>query len=216
MARLSPDGAWVILEGEPVGSNRMLLYRLALSGGSPQLIFPVEDLTQFWCTNRASNFCVLGRPDPQKNDLAISAFDPMIGKEKDLIRIPVEPGTNASVGMDYAWQISPDGSWIGIAKRHGNTIRLIPLGKDQARTITINGHSDIMDFHWSVDSRGLFVSSVGPDGAALLHVELDGKAQPIWLQPQMVSFWAFSSPDARHLVISGESRETSVWMVSNF
>jgi Tol biopolymer transport system component len=216
MARLSPDGAWVILEGEPVGSNRMLLYRVALSGGSPQLIFPVEDLTQCWCTNRAGNFCVLGRPDPQKSELAISAFDPMVGKEKELIRIPVEPGTNASVGMDYAWQISPDGSWIGIAKRHGNTIRLIPLGNERPRTITVTGHSDIIDFHWSVDSRSLFVSCVGPDGGALLHVELDGRAQPIWLQPQMISFWAFSSPDARHLAISGESREASVWMISNF
>ena len=70
MARLSPDGAWVILEGEPLGSNRMLLYRVAISGGNPQLIFPVEDLTQFWCTNQAGNVCVLGRPDPHNNELA--------------------------------------------------------------------------------------------------------------------------------------------------
>jgi hypothetical protein len=215
MARLSPDGAWIILEGEPVGSNRMLLYRVAISGGVPQLIFPVEDLTQFWCTNRTGNFCVLGRPDPRKNELAISSFDPLIGKEKDLIRVPLEPGTDAGVGMDYAWQISPDGSWIGIARRHGHTIRLIGLGKDHSRTININGHSDVTDLNWSVDSRSLFVSNGGPAGATLLHVDLDGKAQIIWRQPQTISFWGFSSPDARHLAISGESRETSVWMISN-
>ena len=107
MARLSPDGAWVILEGEPVGSNRMMLYRVSLSGGIPELLFPVEDLTQCWCTNRAANFCVLGRPDPQKNELAISSFDPLIGNQKELVRIPLEPGTDAGVGMDYAWQVSP-------------------------------------------------------------------------------------------------------------
>jgi serine/threonine protein kinase/Tol biopolymer transport system component len=216
MARLSPDGAWVVLEGEPAGLSKMALYRVAITGGIPQLLFPVEGLTQCWCTNQAANFCVLGRPDPHKNELVISSFDALIAKEKDLMRIALEPGTDAGVGMDYAWQISPDGSWIGIAKRHGNTIRLVPLGKDQARTININGYSDLTDLNWAVNSRSLFVSSVGPGGATLLHVDLDGNAQPIWRQPQTTSFWGFSSPDARHLAISGESRETSVWMISNF
>jgi hypothetical protein len=64
--------------------------------------------------------------------------------------------------MDYAWQISPDGSWIGIAKRHGGTIRLIPLGKDRARTININGYSSLTDLSWAVDSRSFFVSSARP------------------------------------------------------
>ena len=216
LARMSPDGAWVLVEGEPVGSNRMMLYRVAIAGGTLEPIFSVKDLTACWCTNRAGNFCVLGRPDPRNNELAISSFDPIIGKEKDLIRIPLEPGTDAGVGMDYAWQISPDGSWIGIAKRNGNTIRLIPLGKDEARTVIINGYSGLTDLSWAIDSRSLFVSSVGLDGATLLHVELDGKAQSIWRQPQTTSFSGLSSPDARHLAISGASRETSVWMISNF
>jgi Tol biopolymer transport system component len=216
LARLSPDGAWLIAEGEPVGSNRMLLYRIAISGGVPQLLFPVEDLTQSWCTNRAAGFCVLGRPNPHSNELAISSFDPLSGREKDLTRIPLEPGTDGGVGMDYAWQISPDASWIGIAKRLGNTIRLIPLGNQPAKTIHIHGYSGLTDFSWAVDSRSLFVSNVGPDGAALLHVDLGGHSEPIWQNPQITSLSTFSSPDAHHLAISGESRETSVWMISNF
>jgi len=90
------------------------------------------------------------------------------------------------------------------------------LGINLYRTININGYSDLTDLSWAVDSRSLFVSSVGPDGGTLLRVDLDGKTQPIWLQRQMTSFLGFSSPDARHLAISGESRETSVWMISNF
>jgi serine/threonine protein kinase/Tol biopolymer transport system component len=216
MARLSPDGAWVIVEGESTGPYKMALYRVAIAGGLPQLLLPVDGLTQYWCTNQAANFCVLGRPDTHKNELVISTFDPLIAKEKDLMRIALEPGTDAGVGMDYAWQISPDGSWIGIANRHGNTIRLLPLGKNQARTININGYSDVADFSWAVNSQSLFVSSMGPGGATLLHVDLDGNAQPLWLQPQTTSFWGFPSPDARHLAISSESRETSVWMIGNF
>jgi len=216
MARLSPDGAWLVIEGEPSGPGNMALYRLPVRGGISQLLFPVEGLTQYWCTGKTANFCVLGRSDPGKHELAISSFDPLSATQKDLLRIPLEPGTDARVGLDYAWQISPDGSWIAIAKRHGNTIRLVPLGEDQARAITVNGHSDLIDLNWAVSSRSLFVSSLGPGGAALLHVDLEGNAQTIWSQPQTTSFWGFSSPDARHLAISSESRETSAWMISNF
>jgi hypothetical protein len=148
--------------------------------------------------------------------LAISSFDPLSAKQKYLLRIPLEPGTDAGVGLDYAWQISPDGAWIAIAKRHENTIRLMPLGKDHARTITINGYSDLIDLNWAVNSRSFFVSSLGPAGAILLHVDLNGNAEPVWQQPQTTSFWGFSSPDARHLAIASESRETNVWMISNF
>ena len=216
MARLSPDGAWVILEGESTGSLKMALYRMPITGGVPQLLFPLEGLTQCWCTNQAAKFCVLGRPDPHKNELVISSFDPLIAREKDLTRIALDPGTNATVGMDYAWQISPDGSWIAIARRHGNTIQMVPLGKNEIRMIRVNGYSDLTDLSWAVDSRSLFVSNVGPDGASLLHVDFDGKAQPIWRQPQTTAFWGLSSPDGRHLAIGEESRETSVWMMSNF
>jgi hypothetical protein len=80
----------------------------------------------------------------------------------------------------------------------------------------VNGYADLMDLNWAVNSRSLFVSSLGPDGATLLHVDLEGNAQPVWLQPQATSFWGFPSPDARHLAISSESRETSAWMISNF
>src|SRR5215471_4589144 len=112
----------------------MFLYRIAITGGPPELLFPVEDLTQSWCTNRAAGFCVLGRPDPRSHELAISSFDPLSGREKDLTRIPLEAGTDAGIGMDYAWQISPDASWIAMAKKPGNTIRLIPLGNQRAKT----------------------------------------------------------------------------------
>jgi Tol biopolymer transport system component len=216
LARMSPAGASLVVEGEPSGQGDMALYRVLMGGGSSQLLFHVNGLTQYWCTGKTANFCVMGRSDPVKHELAISSFDPLSARQKDLLRIPLEPGTDAGVGLDYSWQLSPDGLWIAIAKRHGNTIRLVPLGENQARKITVNGYADLMDLNWAVNSRSLFVSSLGPDGATLLHVDLEGNAQPVWLQPQATSFWGFPSPDARHLAISSESRETSAWMISNF
>jgi Tol biopolymer transport system component len=215
MAQLSPGGASLVVEGETTGSFEMGFYRVGLTGGAPRLLFHVDGLTQYWCANKAAGFCVLGRPDPGKNELAISSFDPLGGDPKDLLRIPIEPGTDAGVGLDYAWQISPDGSWIAIMKRRGNLIRLAPLGKNQARTITINGYSDLLDLSWAANSRSLFVSSLAPGGATLLHVDLDGNAEPVWQQARATSFRGFSSPDSRHLALASETLETNVWMIGN-
>jgi len=59
--------------------------------------------------------------------LVVASLDPLGAREKELLRIPLEPGSSADVGGDYAWQLSPDGSRIGIVKRHENQIRLVPL-----------------------------------------------------------------------------------------
>ena len=216
MARLAPDGDSLFVEGEPRGPGNMALYRVPISGGSSRMLFSVEGLTQYWCTDKTANFCVLGRPDPSTHSLVISWFDPLSAVPRDLVRILLEPGTDAGVGLDYAWQLSPDGSWIAIAKRHGNSIRLVPLRHNGTRTISVNGCSDLIDLNWDVSSRSFFISSIGPDGAKLLHVDLQGNAQPIWRQAGTTSLWGFSSPDASHLAISSESRETSVWMISSF
>ena len=120
------------------------------------------------------------------------------------------------MGEDYAWQLSPDGSRIGIARRHENQIRLVPLDGGPAEIVTIKGYSDLQDLFWAMDSQSLFVSTGGPGGATLLHVDLNGHAQPIWQRPQTSWTWGFPSPDGRHLAIVADSSEANVWMISNF
>jgi serine/threonine protein kinase len=216
VARLSPNGAWILLEGKPTGSHEIALYRVDLRGGAPQLLFNTETFVQFWCTNKAANFCVFGRPSAGKNELVIVAFDPLNGPGKELVRIPIEPGSSADIGFDYWWQISPDGSQIGVVKRHGNQIRLVPLGGGQTRRITIKGYSDLLDLNWASDSQSMFVSTLEPGGATVLHVDLNGAAQPVWHQPQSAFTWGLPSPDRRHLAILGSNSEANVWMIGNF
>ena len=104
----------------------MDLFRVPISGGIPELLFPVDGLTQYCAPTKVPTFVSWGGRIQTKNELAISSFDPLSANQKDLLRVPLDPGTNAGVGLDYAWQISPDGSWIGIAKRHEIRIRLMP------------------------------------------------------------------------------------------
>ena len=216
VARLSPDGAWILLEGKTNGSHKIALYRVDLRGGAPQLLFNTEGFVQFWCTNKAANFCVFAPPSADKNELVIVAFDPLGGAGKELARIPLEAGTSADIGFDYSWQLAPDGSRIGIVKRHGNQIRLVPLGGGQTRTITPKGHSDLLELNWAVDSQSMFVSTLEPGGARVLHVDLNGDVQTLWHQPQSALTWGIPSPDRRHLAILGASSEANVWVISNF
>jgi hypothetical protein len=216
VARLSPDGAWMLLEGRAIGSHKIGLYRVGLRGGVPQLLFNTEGFVQFWCTNRAANLCVFGRPSAGNNELVITAFNPGGGPGRELVRIPVEAGSSADIGFDYSWQLSPDGSQIGIVKRHGNQILLVPLGGGPTRTMTPKGHSDLADLSWANDSQSMFVSTLEPGGANLLHVNLNGHTQRVWQQSQATDTWGAPSPDGRHLAISGTSSEANVWMISNF
>jgi serine/threonine protein kinase/Tol biopolymer transport system component len=216
LARLSPDGSWIILEGAPTGSRNRGLYRADLRGGTPQLLFFTETSVQFWCTNKAANFCVFGRPSTDTNELVVVAFDPLGGQGKELVRIPLEVGSSADIGLDYSWQLSPDGSWIGIVKRRGHQIRLVPLRGGPIRTIIVKGHPDLQDVNWATDSQSMFVSSVEPGAATLLHVGLNGDAEPVWQQSQPKLIWGFPSPDGRHLAIVGASSDANVWLISNF
>ena len=216
LARLSPDGAWILLEGAPTGSHKMGFYRVDLRGSVPQLLFNTEGFVMFWCTNRAANLCVFGRPSADKTELVVVAFDPVGGPGKELLRIPLDAGSSADIGFDYTWQLSPDGSRISIVKRHGHQIRLVPLSGGQTRTITIKRYSDLMDLNWATDSHGMFVSALEPGGATLLHVALNGDTQPVWQQPQSTFTWGFPSPDGRHLAILDANSESNVWMIGNF
>ena len=216
VARLSPDGAWMLLEGRAISSHKIGLYRVDLRGGVPQLLFNTEGFVQYWCTNSAANLCVFGRPSAGNNELVVAAFSPRGGPGRELVRIPVEAGSSADVGFDYSWQLSPDGSQIGIVKGHGNQILLVPLGGGPTRTVTPKGHSDLIDLSWANDSQSMFVSTLEPGGANLLHVEFNGNTHVVWRQSQATDTWGSPSPDGRHLAILGTSSEANVWLINNF
>jgi Tol biopolymer transport system component len=216
VARLSPDGAWILLEGRSIASHKIALYRVGLRGGAPQLLFNTEGFVQFWCTNKAANFCVFGRPSTGNNELVVAAFNPRGGPGRELVRIPLEAGSSGDIGFDYSWQLSPDGSQIAIVKGHGNQIRLVPLAGGQTRTITTKGHSDLIELNWAIDSQSMFVSTLEPGGANLLHVDLNGNIQPVWQQSQATDTLGFPSPDGRHLAILGSNAESNVWLINNF
>ena len=216
LAGLTPDRTGILLEGESLDSRKMGLYRVDPHGGANRLLFNIEGFVLFSCSDKTANLCVIGRPTAGKNELVIDSFDPTGSLGKELLRIPLENGSNADIGFDYWWQLSPDGSKIGLMKKHGNQIRLVPLSGGPTKTITTSGYSDLLELFWANDSQSMYVSTLAPGGAILFRVSLNGETQPIWRRPQSTHTWGFPSPDGRHLAIVNSSTEANVWMIDNF
>ena len=175
--RLSPDGAWIIFAANPrnaqAGTQRNL-YRVSASGGAPQLLFAVKGFDDLRCSSRTANVCVYGSRSEDQRELVLTAFDPIGGKGKELLRIPTDRDG------DYHWALSSDGSEIAYLKGHWNAdqIYFIPLHGGKTRSIAVKGHFLLCSLEWAHDSKSLFVGSERADGSAVLHVDLDGSAQP--------------------------------------
>jgi Tol biopolymer transport system component len=213
--RLSPDGSWVVFAGRTRNSAPGTSYRLnrvAVNGGAPQPLFEVPGLSGIYCTNRAANLCTYGAQPGDRRSLIITAFDPVAGKGKELLRIPTEPGAQ------YTGNISPDGSLFAYEKTDwtANQVHFVPLGGGQARTVTVKGYSNLGSLDWAPDSKSVFVGTSGPSAVTLLHINLNGNVQPIWHQAQPGQTWGISSPDGRHLAMLGVSTDANAWMIDNF
>lgn len=212
-ARVSPDGAWVLVHGKPPDSDNYGLYRVPVEGGAPQLVFPVEpETTDYHCSNQQANLCAYGRFAMDRKAYIIQAFDPVAAKGKELLHIPVEPGAN------YHWGLSPDGSQIGILRDEwgANQIRFISLHGSPTRTVTVKGYANLQSFDWAPDFKSVIVGTSGPGGSTLLRVGLDGSTQAIWQQPQPLRLWGIPSPDGKHMAMFGTSADANVWMIENF
>jgi len=211
---MSPDGAWVIVgtiqHNAPSGSP-VQFSRVSVKGGALQALFEAPTPAQWlFCTAVAGLCAYPTRADDDRSWL-VTALDPTDGKRREWLRIPTEPGA------EYRWAPSPDGSQHAILKPDWRTgqIRFISSG-GQVRTVTVKGYFNLNSLDWAPDSRSVFVGTTGPRGAALLHVDLAGKAQPIWQQPLSNQTWGVPSPDGRHLALYGQSMEANVWMIDGF
>jgi serine/threonine protein kinase len=208
--------ASVALIGAAADSPQMGLHRKNARGGAVERLFDAGGLVEFSCANRAANICVIGRTSAGEHALVIEAFDPLGDRRKELVRMPLAANSSADFGFDYSWRLSPDGSQLGIMKRHGSEIRLVSLRGGQMRSIKLKVYHDLLDLNWAADSQSLFVSALEPSGASLLHVSLNGDAQPIWHHGQSTPAWGIPSPDGRHRAIPRTSTEANAWVIRKF
>ncbi len=234
--RVSPDGAWVLYIALPRdGSSPSILrqlMRVPMRGGPPQFVLTAPLYGGPSCARSPSTLCAIAERTPDLKQLIFTAFDPLRGRGRELIRFD----TDATADLDryllhYAWDLSPDGTRIAILKYSDGRIHVLPLSSKAPQEVVVKGWNSLQSVNWAADGNGFFVSSATKVGSALLRVDLQGNAHVLWEQKGNIAPWngpyaqwlggpsapwAVSSPDGRHLAIYSWTLSANMWMMENF
>jgi len=102
-----------------------------------------------WANSEYRNhLCIYSTDTEDGRGVVFTAFDPIAGKGKELLRIPADPG-------GYNWMLSPDGSEVAFLNGPASPLRvqLISVRGRESRTIEVKGKylgSSIIG--WALDS----------------------------------------------------------------
>jgi eukaryotic-like serine/threonine-protein kinase len=213
MPRASADGSSILYLSEPaarIGSELQRIMRVGPDGGLPQLVMEVPRLANYGCAKAGSNLCFLTQRSEKK--IKFSAFDPRQGNAHQVLEI------DSHQGGEYNWMPSPDGTRLVLAEysRLEGKIRVLSLKGEPERVITVKGWTGINSVDWMADGKSLLVSSQSPTSSTLLHVDMEGRATPLWEQRGAWRTWAVASPNGRELAIMGMTSRSNVWIIENF
>jgi serine/threonine protein kinase/Tol biopolymer transport system component len=211
---LSPDGKYMLYFSNRPGERpkSQPLWRWPVEGGPPASVLMTGPDSVLSCARSPYRLCALGEFSDDRKQMIISAFDPVKGRSSELARIGVDVGPAIET---LNFELSPDGKNVATFWNSA-PIHIVSLHGAPTRIVNIKGWSKLEYGSWAADGHGLFVGSGSgtPDGAALLHVDLQGNAQILWRNLGLLSF--APSPDGRHLAFSGDTRDANVWMIQKF
>jgi eukaryotic-like serine/threonine-protein kinase len=212
---VTPDGRWVIYSvltkpDDPVAPVQVM--RVPISGGPSELVVTARSPGITQCARPPANQCLLFEDDEERKQFTLSSFDALSGRGRELTRISYDAGKR-----DYDVNLSPDGTRLAFTKGHESTIHILSLDGQPLQEVKVKGGwTRFEDMEWAVDSKGLFVGTSIPGGAALLYVDLQGNAHVLWQQHGGTSTYGFPSPDGRHLAFLGWNTSGNLWMMENF
>jgi Tol biopolymer transport system component/DNA-binding winged helix-turn-helix (wHTH) protein len=199
LPRLTPDGKDIVFFQywpgfEQAQTVRML--RIPVTGGPPELVLEGHGFTNLQCARLPSTLCLYSQVDEKR--LVFFSFDPRRGKGQEVAHVDDE------LPYAYNWSLSPDGSTLAIAKARkfdlsiNPDIRLLRFTDHSERTIRLKEWPRVSTIDWAADGKSLWVSTSSNTGtSALLNVDLEGRARPVWEQTKMEVGWAIPSPDGR-------------------
>jgi len=206
LPRMSSDGQWVLFQ-EPVGAEGSRIMRVPLAGGRPEQLLSSTRVVWPRCAVRGR--CVLFEQD--RDRWIISSLDPLRGKGEQLCSIPFN-----TRGED----VSPDGTEVALVVEDAhsmNRIRIYSLRGEPQRDVVVENATHLVNLDWGGTGAGFFSTNQTPTGIELLFIRLDGRSHVLWSQQGTpATAWAFPSPDGSNLVIAGWSRQSNVWMLTDF
>ena len=204
LPRMSSDGQWVLFQ-EPIGAEGSRIMRVPLDGGRPEQVLTTTRVVWPRCALRGR--CVLFEQD--ENRWIISTLDPVRGKGDRLCSIPFN-----TRGED----LSPDGNAVALVvddARPMNRIRIYSLRGEPKEDVVVENVTALANLDWSSTGAGFFSTNVTPAGRELVFIRMDGTSHVLWTRPG-TPVAAISSPDGTHLAIAGWTRQSNVWMLTDF
>jgi len=79
----------------------------------------------------------------------------------------------------------------------------------------VENASALVNLDWGGTGAGFFSSNQTAGRSELLFIRPDGTSRVLWSQ-QGDSVTAIPSPDGTHLAIAGWTRQSNVWMLTDF
>ncbi len=216
VARTSADNAWIVhatfAKSEDFGTRApSQLRRVRVSGGPSQLVLTAHGYDEHRCARAPATLCLVSEWTEDRRELVFSAFDPVKGRGREVVRLESKPG------FESHWDLSPNGSQLAMLFSGENRIRLLPLAGGAHRDLLVKGWYGFADGpDWAPDGKGFYVGSSSPRGATLLYIDLEGHASAVWELKGSFETWGVPSPDGHHLAILGETVDSNVWMLENF
>jgi DNA-binding winged helix-turn-helix (wHTH) protein/Tol biopolymer transport system component len=216
IARMDPKGLAVLylLTAPPSDylSKNMRIMRLPLSGGVPQLVLSGASISNFQCSRRLSDVCVLSMHGPD-GGLTFYTFDSQSGMKTFLTTIRDQDWSM------FNWSLSPDGTMLAVTKHRAGApaeISILRLAGGE-RTIPVSGWFSTDCIDWAADGRSVWVKATSSSGTpTLLRVTLSGKITPVLQEDEMVLGWAIPSPEGRHIAIWKGEQSSNAWLLEGF
>jgi len=215
--RVTPDGKWILYLGtgdtaEPLETRSQPVMRVPITGGTSQKLFTARPNAIIDCPRSRSRLCVIGEVTKDRKQLVVTSVDPMNGRGSELFKFPLDPNSN---GSWYA--LSRDGTRIAATPSQAGPIYILSLQGQSLQQIKLKGWSNLLEFTWAADGKGLYVPAGVPGGDLLLYVNLQGNARVLWRNPGASGETvAHPSPDGRHLAIQTSVASGNMWMMENF
>ena len=191
---------------------------MPMRGGPSELILKTRDSMDnvVRCAWAPSKLCVLADRTPDNRRLTFTAFDPVKGVGKELLRMETDP---AAV---YDWSVSPDGTRIAVMNAKEGRVHVRHLDGKTDDEIVPKGVTlgDALD--WSADGKGLYIDYATKRGMALGYLDLHGNVRLVWEETMLqgaqglATPWAVVSRDGKHLAINGTYPSSNAWLLENF
>jgi eukaryotic-like serine/threonine-protein kinase len=206
VARVTPDGAWVLYR-----HDRRLM-RVPLAGGPAELVLEGRGPIAVDCAPPPSARCVMS--ELTGTEFTLSEVHPLRGRGQELRRL-------ATASPDFTrWRLSPVGNRIALVD-FSDRVRVFDLAGGAPEDISVPSWTAIEFVAWAWDGQSVLATATSTHGpmlasTGLLHIDLHARTQVLRHEPNEWIVQPVAAPDGRSVAFGAMKLESNAWMLERF